>query len=104
MTRWKDAAEKYEEPLELQPEEHSWYTQLQLREAFQAGCEHAYQVGRAEALEEAIKIAEEEARVYVENPAIDMYEMARRSGIRYGAGWVAIKIRALITPTKEDAK
>jgi len=60
---------------------------------------------RRDALEEAVAVANEEGRTNVENPAIDMYEMARRSGIRWCGDWTARKIRSLIeTPPAKKEK
>lgn len=49
MTRWKEAAEKYEYDLPLEDEGCQLYTARQIREAFQ----HAAAEGYAAALEEA---------------------------------------------------
>lgn len=49
---------------------------------------------RNEAYEDAAKIVEEHSRTNVENPAIDMMERYRRSGIRSSGEHIAAVIRA----------
>lgn len=55
----------------------------------------AYESG----LEDAAKMVEECCNSNVDNPAIDFYERYRRSGIRWGGEYSAMRIRAL----KSDA-
>jgi hypothetical protein len=50
---------------------------------------------RITALEEAAKVAEECTNSYPENPAIDWFERSRRTGIRWGGEYSAMRIRAL---------
>ena len=59
-----------------------------------AGLRQAYQAGMLAENEACALIVDEEGRTNVENPAIDMGEMLRRSGIRWCAEWAARKIRA----------
>jgi predicted DNA-binding transcriptional regulator YafY len=61
----------------------------------QARIAAALTAARREAIEECAKVAEDEGRTNVENPAIDMLEHARRQGIRWCGEWAANRIRAL---------
>lgn len=55
-----------------------------------------------ETLERAAKVAEDCGRTNVENPAIDMGERLRRSGIRWCGEWAAQRIRSLATEPRKN--
>lgn len=106
MTRWKDAAEKW--VLSRFPEYNQDRSVMHVDvEVFQAGAAHGYQAGRAEALEEAAKLTEHEAKEYVKS----MKEFDARGDVEMGtnearcavtAEYLAVEIRALLKPTNSE--